>query len=24
MKDGKIFQEQDYWDARKFYKQLAE
>ena len=24
MKDGKIFQEQDYWDARKFYKQLSE
>ena len=24
MKDGKIIQEQDYWDARKFYKQLSE
>jgi len=24
MKDGKILEEQDYWDARKFYKQLAD
>ncbi len=24
MKDGKILQEQDYWDVRKFYKQLED